>query len=91
MNRLIPIICGLFLATTASAFETVEQCKEEYRIWRSGETLPIKQSNQVCECAAQRAEETPITNRHLLLCQWKIRTAHNEHQAERDTPSPTEK
>ncbi len=77
MNRFIPIICGLFLATTATAFENLEQCKSEYRVWRSGETLPANVTNQICHCAAARAKDAPIiTTKELLLCQWKVLKLH---------------
>jgi|GEM_PF-2566127 hypothetical protein len=71
MNRVITSICGLLLTSTVMAYETVEKCQAQYRVWKSGETLSTNYSNRICKCAGNRAKGSSISSKHLLLCQWR--------------------
>jgi len=64
----------LFLLSVPTlAYDTLPQCKDEFRIVRGDKVRPVEESSRVCDCAFKRATDTVPSNTDLLQCMHKLR------------------
>jgi len=65
----LSLLLLLMASLPVSAYESVEQCRQEFSVWIPGYgTSSHASSGLICDCADKRSEESEISNRDLLLC-----------------------
>ncbi len=65
----LSLLMLLMVSFPASAYESVEQCRQEFSIWIPGYGSSSNASASIiCDCADKRSEDGKISNRDLLLC-----------------------
>lgn len=72
-----PLISTLFtclvVPAVATAYDSVDECKEQFRIIRHGTAQPLEQSDNVCVCAFERTDNNPPSSADLVQCMHKLR------------------